>query len=261
MNMQNQSIIIWEDTERKLYVENDIPALFFKGKKYTFGCQPYEPMAIIELDGKPVAYLHNAFDSEVECQMFLKNQKYLVHTISGRHHDAERFCRLLSTAVEFGFDRDVDKAEDKMLELLVQEKGINSIQFETRDFKCDKVLYEGVYVLLGHFENELSRANNVDKIYSIAFGYPDRNTNYYEYYYLSEREYLDYKERGKKKQWKQKEDAWIWKKQKLEGKTVLCDEFGRNSENHKPCFTLEEITLIQTQTPSPHSPTSPCQNG
>ena len=31
-------------------------------------------------------------------------------------------------------------------------------------------------------------------------------------------------------------------------------------ENFKPCFTLEEIILIQTQTPSPHSPIESCQN-
>ena len=235
------TLTIWQDSVRKLFVADGVPTLIYKGKTYTFACQPYEPMAIIKLDGKPVAYLHNAFNPEDECQMFITNQKYLVRTISGRHHDAERFCRLLCTAVEYGYDRDVDEAEDKMQELLVQEKGVKTIQFETRDFHCDKVLYEGIYVLLGHFENTLSKANNIGKIYSIAFGYLDRNTDYYEYFFLTELQYRRFKELPEKNHWKQKDDAWEWKSQNLEGRQVLCNEFSQNPTNHKPYFRLDEI--------------------
>lgn len=237
-----ETIIIWQDAVRRLFLDDGTPTLLYKGKTYTFSCQPYEPMAIIKLDGKPVAYLHNAFNPDDECQMLIKNQKYLVHTISGRHHDAERFCRLLSTAVEYGYDRDVDDAEDKMQELLVQEKGTNTIQFETRDFHCDKVLYEGVYVLLGHFKNKLSQAHNIGKIHSIAFGYPDRNTDYFEYFFLTEMQYKDFQELRERRQWKQKDDAWEWKRRNLDGNQILCNEFCRNPATYKPYFRLDEIT-------------------
>lgn len=241
-NILIPNLIIWQDAVSRLFIANGTPTLLYKGKTYTFACQPYEPMAIIVLDGKPVAYLHNAFDPDEECQMFIENRKHLVRTISGRHHDAERFCRLLCTAVEYGFDRNVDDAEDKMLELLVQEKGVASIQFEPRDFHCDKVLFEGVYVMLGHFENKLSQAHNIGNIHSIAFGYPDRNTDYFEYYFLTETEYNAFQELHEKRKWKQRDDAWEWKRQNLEGKPVLCNEFSRNPATYKPYFRLEEIT-------------------
>lgn len=236
------SLIIWQDPVSQLFVDNGTPTLLYKGKIYTFACQPYEPMAIIKLERKPVAYLHNAFDPDEVCQMFIENQKHLVRTISGRHHDAERFCRLLCTAVEYGYDRNVDDVEDKMLELLVQEKGVATIQFETRDFHCDKVLYKGIYVMLGHFENKLSKAHNIANIHSIAFGYPDRNTDYFEYFFLTEMQYRAFMLLREKAQWKQKDDAWEWKKQNIDGKQVLCNEFSRNPATYKPYFRLDEIT-------------------
>lgn len=242
-NLSSSTSIIWQDAVRQLSVEDGNPTLCYKGKTHTFACQPYEPMAIINLDGKPVAYLHNAFNPDEECQAFIKNHKYLVHTISGRHHDAERFCRLLCTAAEFGYDRDVDMVEDKMLELLVQEIGIKTIQFETRDFHCDKVLFEGVYVLLGHFENALSKANDIVNIHGIAFGHPDRNTDFYEYYFITAPQYRGFMEFRERRQWKQKNDAWVWKRQHLDGKQVLCNEFSRNPATFKPFFRLDEISF------------------
>ena len=149
---------------------------------------------------------------------------------------------MLCTAVEYGYDRNVDDVEDKMLELLVQEQGTATIQFEARDFHCDKVLYESVYVLLGHFENKLSQAHNIRKIHSIAFGYPDRNTDYYEYFFLTEMQYRVFMLLREKRHWKQKDDAWEWKRQNLDGKQVLCNEFSRNPATYKPYFRFNEIS-------------------
>ena len=103
------------------------------------------------------------------------------------------------------------------------------------------MLYEGIYVLLGHFENTLSKANNIGKIYSIAFSYPDRNTDYFEYFFLTELQYRRFKELPEKNHWKQKDDAWEWKSQNLEGRQVLCNEFSQNPTNYKPYFRLKEI--------------------
>ena len=56
--------LVWQDEERRLYFEGNEPVMVYKGERYTFGCQPYEPMAIIQKDGKAVAFIHNAFDPD-----------------------------------------------------------------------------------------------------------------------------------------------------------------------------------------------------
>lgn len=234
--------VVWQDKERKLYFEDRDPILIYKGERYTFSCQPYEPMAIILKDEKPVAYIHNAFYPD-ECKGFIESRNYLVNTITGKHHNAERYCRLLTTAIDSFFDCQIDEVEAQMQKNLVLEKGLGSIQFETRDFKCEKVLYEGVFLLLGHFENALSKENHIDKIYSIAFGYPNRNSDYFEYYLLSEQEHHEFKKWPENRQWKDKEEAFDWEHKNMEGKRKeLCNEFSQNPGIYKPCFTLDEIS-------------------
>lgn len=234
--------IVWQDGIRKLYFENTEPIMIYKGERYTFSCQPYEPMAIILHKGEAVVYIHNAFYPD-ECKGFIENRKYLVSTITGRHHNAERFCRLLTTAIDSFYDCQITEVEDKMQRELVYEKGVGCIQFETRDFKCEKVLYEGINLLLGHFETALSRENHVDGIYSIAFGYPNRNSDHFEYYLLSEQEHHEFKKWPEKRQWKDKEEAFDWEHKNLEGKRQeLCNEFYQNPGIYKPCFTLDEVT-------------------
>ena len=232
---------VWQDEERRLYFEGSEPVMIYKGERYTFGCQPYEPMAIIQKDGKAVAFIHNAFNPD-ECEGFIKDSRYLVRTISGKRHNAERFCRLLTTAIDCCCDNQIDEVEDKMQQQLVEEKGIGCIQFGTRDFKCEKVLFEGIRVLLGHFETKLSREKNVERIYSIAFAYPRRNSDDYEYYLLTEQEYLEFKRWPERKQWECMEEAFDWQHKNLEGKKqVLCNDFDKHPAIYKPCFTLDEV--------------------
>ena len=236
---------VWKDEKRKLFFEGTTPILIYNGERYTFSCQPYEPMAVIRKNGESVVYIHNAFYPD-ECKGFIENSKYLVSTITGKHHNAERFCHLLTTAIDGFFDCQIDEVESKMEKELVLEKGLGSIQFETRDFKCEKVLYEGIYLLLGHFENALSKENHLDKIYSIAFGYPNRNSDYFEYYLLSEQEHHEFKKWPEKRQWKDKEEAFDWEHKNLEGKKKeLCNEFYQNPGIYKPCFTLDEISSLR----------------
>lgn len=233
--------VVWKDEKRNLFFEGTEPILRYKGERYTFGCQPYEPMAVIRKNRESVVYIHNAFYPD-ECKGFIENSRYLVSTITGKHHNAERFCRLLTTAIDGFFDCQIDEVENMMQKELVLERGLGSIQFETRDFKCDKVLYEGIYLLLGHFENVLSKEYNVGKIYSIAFGYPNRNSDHFEYYLLSEQEYQEFKTWPEKRQWKNKEEAFDWEHKNLEGKKQeLCNEFYQNPGIYKPVFTLDEI--------------------
>ena len=238
----DNSKTVWKDGNRHLYFEDHDPILIYKGERYTFSCQPYEPMAIILHKGEAVVHIHNAFYPD-ECKGFIENSRYLVSTITGKHHNAERFCRLLTTAIDGFFDCQIDEVESKMQKDLVLEKGLGSIQFETRDFKCDKVLYEGINLLIGHFENALSKENHIEKIYSIAFGYPNRNSDYFEYYLLSEQEYHEFMKWPEKRQWKDKEEAFDWEHKNLEGKRKeLCNEFSQNPGIYKPCFTLDEIS-------------------
>lgn len=215
--------------------------MIYKGDRYTFSCQPYEPMAIILRDGKEVSFIHNAFYPD-ECKSFIENRDYKVSTITGRHHNAERFCRLLTTAIDSFYDCQIDEVENEMQRVLIKEKGVSAIQFDARDFECEKVLYEGIPLLLGYFERALSREYHVGKIYSIAYGYPSRNKVEREFYLISEQEYLEYKKWPEKRQWKDTTEASRWLHQNLEGKKqVLCNEFDDRSSLYKPSFTLGEI--------------------
>ena len=232
--------VVWQDAERKLYFEGDAPVLIYKNERYTFGCQPYEPMLIIRLGNDDKVFVHNAFYPD-ECKEFIQNSHYLVCTITGRHHNAERFCRLLTAAIDCYFDCQIDDVEKTMQEQLVEEKGIHTIQFEPIDFKCDKVLYEGVSVLLGNFETLLSKKHNI-KIYSIAFGYPNGKKEEYEYYLLTPMEYEEFMLLPENRQWKSNDEPLGWQHDHLEGKKqVLCNEFTRNPAIYKPYFTLYEI--------------------
>lgn len=106
--------VIYENGDTKLSYKNGAGELLHRGKSYTFGCHPYEPMAIILEEGRPVAYIHNAFDPDVECKNFVNDDKYLVHTITNHYHNAEHFCRLLALATGCGCDRQIDELEKEM---------------------------------------------------------------------------------------------------------------------------------------------------
>lgn len=238
--------VVWQDEKRKLYFEGNIPILVYKGERYHLSCEPHEPMLIIEGGGETV-YVHNAFSPD-ECKEFISNSHYQVCSITGRHHTAERFCRLLTAAIDSYEDCQINDVEERMLEQLITEKGVGTIQFDSRDFECEKVLYEGIPLLLGYFERALSRKHRVGKIYSIAFGYPGRNGDEYEYYLLSEQEYQEFKQWPENLQWNDTAEAFDWQHKNLEGKKqVLCNDFRRHPAIYKPSFTLGEISVLSDE--------------
>ncbi|MBR6493402.1 MAG: hypothetical protein IKT13_05650 [Paludibacteraceae bacterium] len=243
--------IIWQDDKRKLYVADNEPVLEYHGDTYTFGCQPYEPMALIYRDGKVVANIHNSFRVEDECEVLLSGQ--LVHTITGKYHNAERFTRLLTTALDTGCN-DIDDVEKRMIEGLVQDKGAENIEYASYDFHETKVLYEGVALLLGYFEitNNLTvspsngetldgRGTNDQYIYALAFGYPHNGRDMYEYYLISREEYLDFMHWPERRDWQSHEAAYAWHEAHLAHRQVLCNEFSHMTKSYKPFFTLAEI--------------------
>ncbi|MBR2166762.1 MAG: hypothetical protein IJ920_00250, partial [Paludibacteraceae bacterium] len=118
------SNVIWEDSCRLLSFEPDGLSLLYNGKIYRFGCDGHEPMAIILKSGEAVAYIHNSFDIEFECEQFRKNPDYRCSTITGREHDAKHFCLLLTTAIDDGYDWQIDELEGRVDELT---------RFETRE--------------------------------------------------------------------------------------------------------------------------------
>lgn len=242
MDQSYNGKVIWQDAERKLFFEGEEPVLLYRSERYTFNCQPYEPMLIILGGRKGKVFVHNAFLPDEDCRCFLDYPHFLVRTISGRHHDAERFCRLFTTAIDWFSDCQLDEVEDRMLKCLVQEKGVGAVSFEARDFVCGKILYEGVYVMLGYFENDLGWQNRVGRIYSIAFGFPRRNADNLEYYLLSGEEYERWMQQPGKRRWKDNDEADEWYRRFLAGrKQLLCNEFSRNDAHFKPLFTLSEI--------------------
>lgn len=113
--MYNQ--VIWDDGVRKLFFAGTTPKLIYKGKEYYFSGHGYEPMTIIlDKDGE-VAYIHNSFLVEEECREFVKNPKYLCTTITGHKHNAKHFCMLLTTAIDYGYDWQINDLEFKMFSL------------------------------------------------------------------------------------------------------------------------------------------------
>ena len=63
----NPSAVIYENEGTRLCLDDGKAMLFYNGETYTFGYQPYEPMAIIYKGDAPVAYIHNAFDVDAVC--------------------------------------------------------------------------------------------------------------------------------------------------------------------------------------------------
>lgn len=109
--------VIWEDNERKLFFDGNTPKLIYNSKEYTFSGHGYEPMAIILGKDGEVAYIHNSFLVDEECKQFVKDPQYLCHTITRHYHNAKHFCMLLTTAIDYGFDWQIDDLEHKMFSL------------------------------------------------------------------------------------------------------------------------------------------------
>lgn len=109
--------VIWEDNERKLFFDGNTPKLIYNNEEYTFSGHGYEPMTIILGKDGVVAYIHNSFLVDEECKRFVKDPKYLCHTITGHYHNAKHFCMLLTTAIDYGFDWQIDNLEHEMFSL------------------------------------------------------------------------------------------------------------------------------------------------
>lgn len=226
--------VVYRDGKRKLYFAEDgqTPMMDYVGKTYTLSCHPYEPMLIIRNSGADIAYVHNAFYPEDEYKGLLKGQ--LVHTITGRYHNAERFARLLTTAIDTGCDN-ISKVERMMMADLVRDKGARNIEYASYDFCCTKVLYEGVALLLGYFDC------HTDKVYTLAFGYPHNGKEMYEYYLISREEYELYEQWPDRQEWHSHRVAYEWHDAHLADRKVLCNEFSHMKRTYKPFFRLSEL--------------------
>lgn len=114
---KEQNKVVWEDSERKLFFAGNTPKLIYNGKEYYFDGHGYEPMTIILSKDGEAAYIHNSFLVEEECREFVKNPKYLSTTITGHKHNAKHFCMLLTTAIDYGYDWQINDLEFKMFSL------------------------------------------------------------------------------------------------------------------------------------------------
>lgn len=236
--------VVYQDNKRKLYFAQDglTPMMDYDGKTYSLSCHPYEPMLIIRHKGEDVAYIHNAFYPDDEYRALLKGE--LVLSITGKHHNAERFARLLTTAIDTGCDR-IDEVENRMMVGLARDKGAENIEYAAYDFKCTRVLYEGVALLLGYFDcttEIITRKSGHRKwIYALGFGYPHDGKDMYEYYLISQAEYEEYKQWPERQDWQSHEAAYAWHEANLAGKQVLCNEFSHMKKTYKPFFRLSEL--------------------
>ncbi|MBQ7663952.1 MAG: hypothetical protein IJS43_01870 [Bacteroidaceae bacterium] len=242
--------VVYEDNKRKLYFAEDghTPMMDYDGKTYTLSCHPYEPMLIILHKGENVAYIHNAFYPDDEYKRLLKGQ--LVLSITGKYHNAERFARLLTTALDTGCD-EIGEVENRMMVGLARDKGAENIEYATYDFKCSRVLYEGVALLLGYFDCTTEiitrKSGNRKLVYALGFGYPKSDgKDMYEYYLISEEEYKEYMRWQERQDWESHEAAYEWHEAHLANRQVLCNEFSHMKKTYKPFFRLSEIRNNQS---------------
>ena len=179
------SNVIWNDNSRLLSFEPDGLSLRYKGKTYRFGCDGHEPMAIILKSGEAVAYIHNAFDVEYECGQFRKNPNYRCSTITGRKHDAKHFCLLLTTAIDDGYDWQIDELESKVDELTrfetrevwYKEKGIEFGRYGEEEGGREEYHYEHeiLYMIVdGHKYHLCDNVEEADALYFFIPGYYGR---------------------------------------------------------------------------------------
>lgn len=166
--MSHDETVIYENDGTRLSYKNGKGELQHRGKTYTFGCQPYEPMAKILEDGKTKAYIHNAFDPDYECKQFAHDSEHLCNTISGNCHDAGHFCRLLTTAVTCGVEWQIDELENEMFSQILWENReifymTDDIEFGrcTDDMDDDKehFEYDILYIIVDGKKYHLEDAN------------------------------------------------------------------------------------------------------
>ena len=179
------SNVIWNDNSRLLSFEPDGLSLRYKGQIYRFGCDGHEPMAIILKSGEAVAYIHNAFDVEYECTQFCKNPDYRCSTITGRKHGAEHFCLLLTTAIDDGYDWQIDELERRVDELTrfetrevwYKEKGIEFGRYGEEEGGREEHHYEHeiLYMIVdGHKYHLCDNVEEADALYFFIPGYYGR---------------------------------------------------------------------------------------
>ncbi len=170
------SNVIWEDSCRRLSFEPDGLSMTYNGKIYRFSGDGHEPMAIILHKGEAVAYIHNAFDVEYECEQFRKNPDYRCSTITGREHDAKSFCLLLTTAIDDGYDWQIDELESRVDELTrfetrevwYKEKGIEFGRYGEEEGGREEYHYEHeiLYMIVdGHKYHLCDNVEEADALY------------------------------------------------------------------------------------------------
>ena len=71
----------------------------------------------------------------------MKNPKYLCCTITGDEYNAQQFCMLLTTAIDWGFDWQIGELEDKMASI---------IQFNNRE-----IFYKTGDIEFGHYGDDM----------------------------------------------------------------------------------------------------------
>ncbi|MBR0297341.1 MAG: hypothetical protein IJQ95_08145, partial [Paludibacteraceae bacterium] len=179
------SNVIWKDGSRLLSFEQDGLSLLYNGKTYHFGCDGHEPMAIILHKGEAVAYIHNAFDVEYECKQFRKNPDYRCTTITGRKHNAKHFCLLLTTAIDDGYDWQIDELESKVdemtrfetREIWYQSDGIEFGRYGEEEGGREEHHYEHeiLYMIVdGHKYHLCDNVEEADALYFFIPGYYGR---------------------------------------------------------------------------------------
>ena len=127
-------ITIYEDDDARLYLEDEIARLRYKGRLYDFGYDGREPFATIDSYSLHVV-IRQGENVDATCRYFQKNPKGTIQTITGRELDAAHFCKLLCAAVahDHGQDSDMEFYMDDL-----ERKAFELEDYQARRKKMDE---------------------------------------------------------------------------------------------------------------------------
>ena len=182
---QRRGKVVYEDSSRKLWFNGDTLTLRYNGTDYTFSGHGYEPMAIILRKGEAVAYIHHSFIVEDECREFIRNPKYRFTTITGGEYTAKRFCLLLTTAIDDGYEWEIGELERMMdertrydsREVWYQADGIEFGRYGEEEGGREEYHYEHeiLYMIVdGHKYHLCDNVEEANALYLFIPGYYGR---------------------------------------------------------------------------------------
>ena len=98
---------IYKDGDTRLYIEDGIACLEYRGRMYHFGYDGREPFATIS-GSNIYVIIRQGENVDATCRYFQNHPEGTIETITGRKLDVAHFCKLLCAAVAHDHGQDSD---------------------------------------------------------------------------------------------------------------------------------------------------------